>query len=429
MTMKRERLWTKEYIFIILMYFGNVFTTYYYGGMITSIADGLGGSAVLAGLTSSVYSITPIFFRNLVGKLCDKWGRWKINVVGIMIHIVCCVIFCFCEDILSLFITRAIMGVGFCCTSVANYASASDVVPETRKAEGLGWFQNAASLSEYVGPAMALICVTWTPGSFVGLHIGGILAGVWAFVFNLFIRYEKDPKYIAKMQRAKELTEKGSTEDPDMPLPPPSKVVFGMETTAWFVALIVLTITAAHSCTNTFALLALQKRGLEGYTANFFLTMSMGLIIGRAFISRLADKYGVLKTTLPVYALSAAALVGIGTVTNGTAIVLLGLPYGMMFGTMASTSMALMVSSVAPARRAYASAMYLLSMDLAFGFSSIIWGAVIEKVGYTGVFAFAAICPVIAIVIVVVFWKKIGKIMFERNKAFAERKLVQPQPN
>lgn len=28
-----------------------------------------------------------------------------------------------------------------------------------------------------------------------------------------------------------------------------------------------------------------------------------------------------------------------------------------------------------------------------------------------------------------VFWKKIGRIMFEQNKAFAERKLVPPQAN
>ena len=417
--MSKSRLWTKEYLFVILMYLGNVFSLYYYGGMITSIANGLGGSVVLAGLTSSVYSISPIFFRNIVGKLCDKYGRWKTNLIGVIINALCCVAYCFCDNILALFITRAIMGVGFCFTSIANYASASDVVPADRKAEGLGWFQNAASLSEYIGPTLALICVTWTPGSYVGLHMGALLSCVWAFVFSLFVRYEKDPKYIAQMQAAKEQAGKPAA-DEDGPALYAGKVVFGMETTAWGVALLVLIITAAHSCTNTYALLAMQKRGIESYTSQFFLMVAIGLIIGRAFCSRLADKYGILKVVVPVYALSAAALLGIGMVESGLAVVILGLPYGMMFGTMASTSQALMVNAVAPSRRAYASAMYLLAMDLAFGFSSIVWGVVIEAVGYAGVFAVAAICPIIAIFVVIVFWKKVGKAIFEHNKKAAQ---------
>ncbi len=422
MLLNKERLWTKEYIFVILMYLGNVFSLYYYGGMITSIADGLGGSVVLAGLTSSVYSITPIFFRNIVGVFCDKYGRWKTNLIGIVINAACCVAYCFCFNITALFITRAIMGIGFCFTSVANYASASDVVPANRKAEGLGWFQNAASLSEYIGPTLALICITWTPGSYVGLHMGALLSCVWAFGFSLLVRYEKNPAYIAKMKAAKEKERQPVKDDGPGTTPTISsgRVIFGMETTAWAVALIVLIITAAHSCTNTYALLAMQKRGIEDYISQFFLTVAIGLILGRAVCSRLADKYGILKVVVPIYALSAAALIGIGTVESGLAIVILGLPYGLMFGTMASTSQALMVNAVAPSRRAYASAMYLLAMDLAFGFSSIIWGAVITGVGYAGVFAVAAVCPIIAIFVVILFWKKIGKAIFLQNKAMSE---------
>lgn len=421
---QKERLVTPQYIFVILMYFGNVFSLYYYGGMITSIAEGLGGSAVLAGLTSSVYSITPIFCRNIVGKLCDTWGRTKTNLVGVIINAACCIGYIFCGNIVALLIVRAIMGVGFCFTSVANYAAGSDVVPETRKAEGLGWFQNSASVSEYLGPALALFAVSATPGSYIGLHIGGFLSCVWALVFSFFVNYEKDPKYIEKMKKAREMEHSDNTEDADIPLPPKSKVVFGMEKTAWAVAFIVLIITAAHSCTNTFAILSMQKRGIEAYASNFFLTTAAGLFIGRAVISRFADKYGVLKITVPVYALAALSLIGIGTVTNGALVVALGLPYGLMFGTMASTSQALMVNSVMPERRAYASAMYLLAMDLAFGFSSILWGSVISIVGYAGVYAVAAICPIAAIIVVAFYWKSVGKSIYEHNKAFAARKLA-----
>lgn len=424
MSFRKEKLWTKEYILVILMYLGNVFSLYYYGGMITSIADGLGGSAVLAGLTSSVYSITPIFCRNFVGAFCDKFGRAKANLIGIIINALCCVAYCFCFNILTLFITRAIMGIGFCFTSVANYAAAADVTPANRKAEGLGWFQNAASISEYIGPALSLICITWTPGSYVGLHIGALLSCIWAFVFSLFVRYEKDPKYKARMAAEQQAAANVAEQSADMPNLPKAKVVFGMETTAWAVALIVLIITAAHSCTNTYALLAMQKRGLEAYTSNFFLAVSIGLILGRAVISRLSDKYGVLKVTAPVYALSAAALVGIGMIDSGIAVVALGLPYGMMFGTMASTSQALMVNAVAPSRRAYASAMYLLAMDLAFGFSSILWGAVIDQVGFAGVFAVAAVCPIIAIIVVAIFWQRVGKAIFQYNRTLAPKASV-----
>lgn len=412
----KEKFLTKEYVFVWLMYFGNVFTLYYYAGMITSIADGMGANAVLAGLCSTVYSISPIFVRNFAGILCDKWSRQKTNRIGILINVAMCAALIFCTNIILLIVVRAIMGIGFCLTSTANYAAASDVVPASRRAEGLGWFQNAASLSEYAGPALALIAITWTPGSYIGLHVGAILACIWALFWSFFVKYEKDPEYIKKMEQAKN-AEKEDGDAKDIILPPKSKVIFGMEANAWGAAFIVLIITAAHSCTNTYALLSMQKRGLEDYASNFFLTMALGLFIGRAFISKLNDKYGALKVTIPVYIISAIAMIGIGTVDSGTTIVLLGLPYGLMFGTMASTSQALMVSSVMPSRRAYASSMYLLAMDLAFGFSSILWGSVIEIVGFKAIFAVAAICPLIACVVVAIYWKKVGHIIFDHIKA------------
>ena len=418
---KKEKFLTSQYIFVTLMYLGNTFVNYYYVGMITSVANAMGASVVLSGLTSSVYSITPIFLRNILGVVVDKFGKWKTNVVGILINLVCCIVMMFCTSVWALIITRAVMGVGFALTTIANYASAADVVPETRRAEGLGWFQNMSSLSEYIGPTLALFAVSATPGSYVGLHVGGVLACVWALAFNFGVKYEKSPEYLAKLAKAKEIDKNENADTGDMFIPPKSKVFAGLEMNGWVLVLCIFLISAAHGCGNTYFILAMQNRGLESYASNFFLCMAIGLFAGRAIVSKLTDKYGAVHTMVPVYLIAAAALIGIGTVTSGPAVVALGFPFGLMFGTMASGSQALLVNSVMPVRRAYANSMYLLAMDLAFGVMPIFWGAVITAVGYSNVYIVAAACPILAAIIMTIYWKKVGHTIFDEIKAYGKR--------
>ena len=381
----KDKLWTKTYLLFILMYFGNVSCLYYYNGTMTLIGESLSGSVVMAGFLSSVYSLVPLFFRPFVGAVIDRYGRWKSNCVGIVITFATIVGYLLAGNIYQLIVLRAIGGLAFCITSTANYTSASDLIPESRKTEGLGWFQNMGTISTYVGPALALYALALTPNSYVGLHIGGMILCGFAFVMNLFVNYEKNPEYIQKRKKALE-----------------GHYIFGLQYKTWFLVLVMLCVTCAHSTVNSYFILSADKRGITGIS-NFFLFMAAGMFVARAFISRLADEKGLMKVYVPVLAIGSICLVVFGSFDNVMLLNVMAFPYGFLFGSSAAVCQSNIVKSAPLKKQAFANSMYLIAVDVGYGVFPIISGMIINSVGYAHIFLVAAVFPIVEIAFVVTF--------------------------
>lgn len=402
----KDKLWTKTYLLFILMYFGNVSCLYYYNGTMTLIGESLSGSVVMAGFLSSVYSLVPLFFRPFVGAVIDRYGRWKSNCVGIVITFATIVGYLLAGNIYQLIVLRAIGGLAFCITSTANYTSASDLIPESRKTEGLGWFQNMGTISTYVGPALALYALVLTPNSYVGLHIGGMILCGFAFVMNLFVNYEKNPEYIQKRKKAleaeqREHEQKAYVDDP-IARKEEGHYIFGLQYKTWFLVLAMLCVTCAHSTVNSYFILSADKRGITGIS-NFFLFMAAGMFVARAFISRLADEKGLMKVYVPVLAIGSICLVVFGSFDNVMLLNVMAFPYGFLFGSSAAVCQSNIVKSAPLKKQAFANSMYLIAVDVGYGVFPIISGMIINSVGYAHIFLVAAVFPIVAIAFVVTF--------------------------
>lgn len=401
----KDKLWTKTYLLFIFMYFGNVSCLYYYNGTMTLIGESLSGSVVMAGFLSSVYSLVPLFFRPFVGSVIDKYGRWKSNCAGIVITFATIVGYLFAGNIYQLIALRAIGGLAFCITSTANYTSASDLIPESRKTEGLGWFQNMGTISTYIGPALALYALTLMPNSYVGLHIGGMILCGFAFVMNLFINYEKDPEYIQKRQEALKAEQNARKVDGQAEATEVSEAghyILGLQFRTWFLVMAMLLVTCAHSTVNSYFILSADKRGITGIS-NFFLFMAAGMFIARAFISRLADEKGMLKVYVPILAIGSACLVILGSFDNVMLLNIAAFPYGFLFGTSAAVCQSNIVKSAPMKKQAFANSMYLIAVDVGYGVFPIISGMIIKSVGYAHIFLVAAVLPIVAIAFVIMF--------------------------
>ena len=410
---KTERLWTGTFLLFILMYFGNVSCLYYYSGTMTLIGASLSDKVWVAGALSSIYSLTPLFLRPFVGAFVDRVGRWKSNNIGIIITMMTIVGYLFAGNIYLLFVLRGISGLAFCLTSIANYTSASDLIPETRKTEGLGWFQNAGTVSTYVGPALALYAIALTPGSYVGLHIGGLILCSIALITNLFLNYEKKPEYIAKREREmkaaeeaakKELEEAKAAETPAAS----GKLLLGLPMATWMLVLTHLLVTCAHSTVNSYLLLSAQERGIDGIS-NFFLFMAAGMFVARGFLSKLADKLGLMKVFVPVLIVGGLCLGIFGISNNVWVLTIAAFPYGFLFGTSAAVCNSNIVKSAPVQKRAFASSMYLIAVDVGYGIFPILSGFIIQAVGYNSIFFIAAVLPWIAIIFVILYTVKQNK--------------------
>ena len=60
--------------------------------------------------------------------------------------------------------------------------------------------------------------------------------------------------------------------------------------------------------------------------------------------------------------------------------------------------------------------MYLFGVDVGYGIGPLLWGAVIEMVGYSRVYFVAMFLPIISMIFFVIYWRGWGKKIFYAKK-------------
>ena len=75
--MKKEKLWTKDYILILLCVLFASFTTNVFMIIVPTYVLDIGGSDAITGFMMTGLTILGIITRIFFGPLIDRWGRKK----------------------------------------------------------------------------------------------------------------------------------------------------------------------------------------------------------------------------------------------------------------------------------------------------------------------------------------------------------------
>ena len=161
----------------------------------------------------------------------------------------------------------------------------------------------------------------------------------------------------------------------------------------------------AFAAVNFFIVIYADSKGIVG-TAAFFVTMAIGMTITRTFSGRLADKLGEFKIgafALTVQAIGLILLIG---VTSNITFYAVGFIMGLAFGTVSPVLQAAAIKLSPVNRRGAASGTYQLGNDIAQGVGAILWGLVIDSLGFTAAFVGCIICTVISFGLLTIFFSK-----------------------
>ncbi len=143
----------------------------------------LGGDAETVGFLVSAFAVAQLASAPLWGKFSDRFGRRPTLLVALAASAVAFVIFGYAESILTLFLSRIVLGAGGGTVGVIQAYVADATEPKDR-ARALGWLSAATNLGVAMGPvigswAAAIGEKTFTVGS-VNLHIGHAAPGLLA---------------------------------------------------------------------------------------------------------------------------------------------------------------------------------------------------------------------------------------------------------
>ncbi len=403
----KEKIWNRHFIIacVICLFVGLAMSMI--NSTMARYIYSLFGSASFSGWLNAAFAVMGVLARLAAGSLSDRIGRRIVLISGCAIFAVS--IFCFGIFPLAglLIIFRGLQGFGYSAATTADYAAGADVVPEERMSEGVGYLGIGYSLSAAAGAAAALSLMT-DGKNYMPVIWGAAGFVLAAMILSFFLSYEKLPFYREKAERqktdgnAKDLSEYRGL----------SRVVEKRALPATAVQLFNCTSWAA---VNSFIVLYADYRGV-GNAAMFFVFAAAAMLVTRLFSGRLTDKYGELAVGVPAILINIAGFAVMAFARSAAWIYIAGFMSGLGNGTTNPIMQAAAVKLSPPNRRGAASGTYQMSNDIANGAGAVLWGLVIDALGFEAMFAGCCLTSAVSLFLLIYFFrkKKLAELMSKR---------------
>ena len=267
-----------------------------------------------------------------------------------------------------------------------------DIMPSSRRGEGLGYFGVTNNLAMAFGPMTGLFLIEG--GNYTLLFSAALLVACVGLLFAVLVK--------VKWRQPREKVEKVFSIDRFILLAGiPASVAFFM-------------LAIPYGMTSSYIAIYASEVGITSGVGLFFTVQGAGLIVSRLLSGKRVDKGFITQTISRGIVIALAGVVGeallalacgysieVGYVLYFLSAFLIG--YG--FGTIFPAFNTLFINMAPHSRRATANATYLTGWDVGIGAGMLLGGALSVN-GYSGSFAFAAILVLLAFVYFVYFVAK-----------------------
>lgn len=382
--MEKERLVTPSYCCILatnfLLYFGFWLLTPVLPFYLSEIFN---ASNATIGIVLSCYTISSLCIRPFSGYFLDTFARKPLYLLAYFIFTL---IFAgyMIAGLLTLFIIfRIVHGISFGMVTVGGNTVVIDIMPSSRRGEGLGYYGLANNLAMSIGPMFGLF-----------LHSGGAS-------YTTIFSYSLGSCILGFIAATLVKT----------PYKPPVKrepisldrfiLLKGLP--AGF-SLLLLSIP--YGMTTNYVAMYAKQIGLTTETGFFFTLMAVGMAISRLFSGRLVDKgmitqvisAGLYLVCLCYFGLTACGwLIDWNSTFTTILFFLISLLLGIGFGTMFPAYNTLFVNLAPNSQRGTATSTYLTSWDVGLGIGMLSGGYIAEIASFRIAYLFGAILTVVSL--------------------------------
>ncbi|KLU63208.1 purine efflux pump PbuE [Peptococcaceae bacterium CEB3] len=369
-----EKLWTKNFVLIVLANFIIFFGFQMLMPTIPVYAEKLGGSQSEAGLVMGIFAISAVLIRPFAGRAIDIYGRKVVFLLGLAVFFVSVLAYNWLPTVLLLVLFRLIHGFGWGASSTAAGTIAADTIPRPRLTEGMGYYGIASDIAMALAPAYGLFLI----GSygFPVLFFSSGAATLLAIILACLIAY----RGASRTERA-------------------VKTAF-FEKAAFRPSLLMFFVTMTFGAIVSFLALYASHLGIPNIGI-FFTFYALALMLSRPLFGRLADRRGFDIVLVPgmLAILMAMFLLYRAQVSSQPLTILLvaAVVYGFGFGAVQPSLQAMAVLNVPFNRRGAANGTFYSAFDLGIGLGSGIWGVVADVWGFSAMYLGATVPALLAL--------------------------------
>jgi len=380
-----ERLWNSNYIKVMIANF-SLFTAFY---LLTPLLplylhETFGATKDVIGLVLSGYTITALLFRPFSGFFVDSFPRKTVLMVCFTAFAIFFAGYLTASTLLLFTIVRTLHGGPFGALTVANSTVAIDVLPSSRRNEGIGYYGLSNNLAMAIAPSFAVFIYAETH-NFQLLFWLALIVATFGLIIDATVKLPQKAPVQAKRALSLDrfFLQRGWLLGINM-------VFFGF---------------CFGVLSNYLAIYGKQVMGITGGTGTWFMLCSVGLILsrlqgGRALrkgllthnaaegmvISLVGYTLFILMPTLSTYIFHLPSNI-LHLVGYYSSALLIGLGNGHMWPAFQN----MMISMAHHNERGTANSTILISWDVGMGLGILLGGILAELYGYATAFWTVAI--------------------------------------
>lgn len=343
------------------------------------------------GLVLSGYTITALLIRPLSGYLVDSFSRKKILLISYFLFFIFFAGYIVATSLLLFTIIRTIHGAPMGTVTVANSTVAIDVLPSTRRAEGIGYYGLSNNLATAIAPTVGLLMYQYFHSYDIVFIIALLTSGIGLYInstVKLKERIIQTKKCHLSLDRFVLL--KG-----------------------WSIGITLACLAFSYGIISTYlAIYGKEELHMTSGTGIFFAILCFGLMTSRIIGARtLRRNMIVLNCSLGII-ISLFGYFVFAAFHNywgyyGSALII-GLGNGHMFPAMQN----MFISLAASSQRGTANSTLLTSWDIGIGLGVLFGGSFVEWFGYTSAFWLAWVVNALG----VSFFFAYARLHYQRNK-------------
>ncbi|MEG0252975.1 MAG: MFS transporter, partial [Muribaculaceae bacterium] len=327
--------------------------------------DTFSASKQIIGFVLSGYTVTALIIRPFGGFVIDSFPRKKILLICYFTFFIFFAGYLVAGTLLIFAVIRTLHGLSFGSVTVANSTVAIDVMPPSRRAEGIGFYGISNNLAMAIGPTIALYMYEALPDFHYIFALSLITSGIgFAFVSTVKPRKREMKCRNQPLSLDRFFLTKG--------IPEGITLIF---------------FSFAYGILSTYlAIYGKDEIGITSGSGLFFMLMALGLILSRLFSSHSLNK-GYITQNITVGMV--LAIVGF------TLFVAIRIPLfyyisaviiGGGYGCLCPSYQTIFINLAPNSQRGTANSTYLTSWDIGVGAGVLIGGYVAEHFSYHGAY-------------------------------------------
>ncbi|NQX12266.1 MFS transporter [Microbacteriaceae bacterium VKM Ac-2855] len=381
---KRDPLWTGPFVLLLISATFMYLSTFMLTPTLPLFAEDTGAGGIeIGGLIVAAYTLGSLLPRLLWGRLTDTWGRRRVYLTGAAIITIISPLFGVAAILPLIMALRFVQGAGFSASSTAASTMAADLVPATRRSEGLGLYALANTVGMAIGPELGLHMLQQF--GHAALFATSAVTGVLAIGIGFWLSYERRHAVTA----------------PATATATGSRLI---ERSAIPACLLFLFIVMPYGAITAYVAAYGIDRGVTN-VGLYFTVFAIALLVVRLGVGRFADRRGTAAVLLPSFALMFAGLIVFWWADGLLVFLVSAVFFGLGYGAALPTVQAAAYTLSPPDRRGAVSATVFATSDIAYGIGAILLGAAIPLVGYAAAFTALAAFVVVALVLYLVVLK------------------------